>query len=172
MQYRGTEVICPASTTTSDNEPWFLMPYNMSNQHYSKSALLIIVAVALSGCLFDFSDDDSQYPPLENTQWSMERLVAADSIYTDTDADHFTAAFTDSTVSGRGDCNIWSSTFSYDDDGEFSLNGLSTTEVACQPGSFESVFYGVLVRSTSYSADDDNLSLHAPNGDRIDFEEE
>lgn len=133
---------------------------------------MFAICIGQSGCLFDLSDDDDRYRMLVGTQWSMDIMTVGGTNYSDPDEDHFTVAFTDSTVSGRGDCNIWSSTYTYDTNGLLTLNGISSTEVACPPGSFEETFYDMLTRTTQYSADDDLLVFSAPNGDRIVFEEE
>ncbi len=128
----------------------------------------LVLIVTFSGCFFNLGNDDSDLDSLVSTMWAMEIMDVDGTLYTGAEGD-FTASFTETTASGRGDCNFWSGQYASSTDGSFSLDSFTTTEIACPVGTFEDVFYDALLDINSYSINDDRLTLSSAAGDKIVF---
>ena len=119
------------------------------------SSILMIALLAVSCC--DCRKRSKLEKPLIGTEWQLVQIMAKDVV---AEGDSFTLLFHDNgMVTGVGDCNHLSATYSVTSSRALSINNLGSTRRMCQNYEAENEYYDMLERVTHYEMDAENMLL-------------
>ena len=146
------------------------MTNRINNESGTVTSIVTILAAvtvfAFTGC--SSSTENTGFESLPGTAWEMTTMKIGATEYTGSAGD-FTVAFTDDTVSGRSDCNLYSAQYSSQGGNDFQLTNMTSTEIACPQGSLEGPFFDLLMLVSSFSNQRVELTLGTANGDQASF---
>ncbi|MBR5853924.1 MAG: META domain-containing protein [Alistipes sp.] len=119
------------------------------------SALLFSV-IATSGCC-DCRNRSKLEKPLVGTEWQLVQMMGQE---VKAEGESYTLLFHDNgTVSGVGDCNRLSATYSVTSSRALTIANLGSTRRLCPNHKQESAYYDMLETVTHYEMDADNMIL-------------
>lgn len=119
------------------------------------SALLFSV-IATSGCC-DCRNRSKLEKPLVGTEWQLVQMMGQE---VKAGGESYTLLFHDNgTVSGVGDCNRLTATYSVTSSRALTIANLGSTRRLCPNHKQESAYYDMLEKVTHYEMDADNMIL-------------
>lgn len=119
------------------------------------SALLFSV-IATSGCC-DCRNRSKLEKPLVGTEWQLVQMMGQE---VKAEGESYTLLFHDNgTVSGVGDCNRLTATYSVTSSRALTIANLGSTRRLCPNHKQESAYYDMLEKVTHYEMDADNMIL-------------
>lgn len=124
-------------------------------------AVFAVGALGLLGC-----GDDAEKSSLEETSWRLEGWSVSSLYPGDFE---ITAAFEDGQISGKAAVNSYSGPYTAGPTGDFSVGGLSRTEMAGPEPAMraESIYFELIEQARSYRVDEGRLTLMDANGNEL-----
>ncbi len=102
---------------------------------------LAVLLVAFAGCSFFSSDGGTSFASLEDTQWTLEKIVeAGQELELPADQDYQLYFRKEGKLGARVDCNSVSGTYSFDEKGDIEIRFLLSTYIGCGPNSLHLEF--------------------------------
>ncbi len=166
-----------AAWISSPSPPFSFCP--MRSVRFSRDGLIAMLVVALfslPACIIvvDADDDDDlfRFDDLEDTTWVLEAIVIDDRSYPVRDG-IYSLEFERRGFGGTADCNVYGGDYHTSRDGGLSIDGLYSTEVACEPPSFENEYFRNLENVAFYRIRSGDLYLYDRRDDLLlRFEED
>ncbi len=120
------------------------------------SLAIIITALAAVGCC-DCRKRSKLEKPFVGTTWQLVQIIAKD---VNPEGDCYTILFRDNgTLSGKGDCNVFTATYRMTASRELSLSELGTTRRYSPNHEAEAEYFDMLEGVTHYEMDADHMLL-------------
>lgn len=114
------------------------------------SLLAVITAIVVSSCC-DCRLSRRLEKPLVGTEWQLVQLMATDITPAE---DSYTILFhSDGTLTGKGDCNILTATYTATDSRSLAIDNIGSTRRLCPNFELENTFVEMLDTATHYQMD-------------------
>lgn len=133
------------------------------------AAVLVVVLLVLQACVIVVdADDDDDFDPddLERNDWVLETMVIDGRSYT-IRSGVYVLVFEHGGLGGEADCNVYGGDYRASRNGALTISGLYSTEIACEPPSFEQDYFSNLLDVASYEIRRDDLYLYNRRGDLL-----
>lgn len=119
-------------------------------------SILLIVAVTHGGCC-DCHKRSKLEKPLVGTTWQLVQLMGTEVA---AQGDSYTLVLHDNgTISGAGDCNRITATYTITPSRSFVISNLGATRRLCPNPELENAYYDMLESVTHYEMDAENMLL-------------
>ena len=119
-------------------------------------ATAVAVAVLITGCCACKKYQKKYGKPLETTEWT---LVQVEGKSFDA-GDKYQVVFgKDNRISGIGDCNRLTGSYTADDNGKMKISQIASTRMMCPDQTMENKFFDILQQIDTYQLDGKMLLL-------------